>query len=53
VLTFMLRHHRPLHDQWLGAVCGDFGNGWKLHFPMRDVCCLSFHLLKGYVAGDE
>src|SRR6266851_319651 len=38
VFTFMLRS-RP----WLGAVCGDFGNGRKLHFPMKDVCCLSFH----------
>src|SRR6266702_1697207 len=44
-------HHRPLHDQWLGAVCGDFGNGRKLHCPMKDVCCLSCHLLKKYVAG--
>ncbi len=36
-------HDRPLHDQLPGAVCGDFGNGRKLHFPMKDVCCLSFH----------
>jgi hypothetical protein len=48
VFTFMLRS-RP----WLGAVCGDFGNGRKLHFPMKDVCCLSFRLLKKYVAGTE
>ena len=35
-------HDRPLHDRLLGAVCGDFGNGRKLHFPMKDVyCCRS------------
>jgi hypothetical protein len=38
-------------NRWVQSA--GFGNGRKLHFSMKDVYCLSFRLLKKYLAGTE